>query len=398
MKFLVAGGYDTQNLGDYASLLGLKNLFSAEGLEPEFVVLSRHPDDGFSKQVGVKTILNFDYPSKELSMGNIFRGFNENDSVDHLQDIYTHLCNSDALLIGNGRLFIDITLDFMRGPLSYFVLLVTLAKMIGKPVIVFSMTLVEPETKEGREHLAFILQNASLVLIREVSSKNVADKYVENSEKIYVLPDVAFALTRDDAGGDDIEYADNNSIAINIRGINYDNQVNREKVLVYAKSLESILDRNDVSLLFCSQMTYDVDSKWTDDRHANRVVLGHMSDRHQGRCHLIDRRLTLQETLRLYQSISGVVTSRRHGFIMGLTQACRCMLVCEEKNTKVLNETIPIPELYFNDFSEFNSEKLQNYPDVGAVTDKLKAVLQKYPQLITQTISKKCKERFCYVT
>ena len=58
MKIILAGGYDTQNLGDHGMLTvfgrDLKNLDS----EIEIVLLSRHPDPVFDETYGVRSILN----------------------------------------------------------------------------------------------------------------------------------------------------------------------------------------------------------------------------------------------------------------------------------------------------------------------------------------------------
>ena len=87
MRVLIAGGYDTRNLGDYASWLGLKKLLNKEFGHVVFTVLSRHPGDPFAEFSGAEMVKNFDFDSRKESEGKFFRGFNLGDDQDHLVKI-----------------------------------------------------------------------------------------------------------------------------------------------------------------------------------------------------------------------------------------------------------------------------------------------------------------------
>ena len=80
MKILVAGGYDTNNLGDHASIQVLLTDLKKSVPDVEAVVLSRHPEENFLDNFNVKLIKNLDHLSKKLSKDRWFYGFNENDS------------------------------------------------------------------------------------------------------------------------------------------------------------------------------------------------------------------------------------------------------------------------------------------------------------------------------
>ena len=107
MKLLLAGGYDTCNLGDYAMLYVLK-----EGLEKsgsvKITLLSRHPEKPVDDFKDISLIKNLDFNTKKESIGKWFRGFNKGDDSSHLHRIYKELLEADALVIGGGRLLIDI--------------------------------------------------------------------------------------------------------------------------------------------------------------------------------------------------------------------------------------------------------------------------------------------------
>ena len=108
MKILLGGGYDTQNLGDHGSLEVFQRDLKKLDPSSEIVVLSRHPDAEFDETYNVRSILNLDHKSKAESIGRWFNGLNPGDDTGHLKKIWEELASSDLLVIGNGRLFVDI--------------------------------------------------------------------------------------------------------------------------------------------------------------------------------------------------------------------------------------------------------------------------------------------------
>lgn len=117
MKIVLAGGHDTKNLGDHGSLEVFQRDLRKIDPSSEIVLLSRHPDKDFDKTYNVRSILNLDHKNKAESMGRWFNGLNPGDNKNHLKEIWEEIASSDLLVIGNGRLFVDISLDFMRGSL-----------------------------------------------------------------------------------------------------------------------------------------------------------------------------------------------------------------------------------------------------------------------------------------
>ncbi|QVK24728.1 polysaccharide pyruvyl transferase family protein [Shewanella dokdonensis] len=134
--------------------------------------------------------------------------------------MYDEISKCDVVIIGNGRLFVDISLDFMKGPLSYFSIIVILAKFMGKPIVLSSISLVHPETDLGKKHLKFILNNSNAVLVRENYSSSVAKSYIDNPKKIITLPDIAFALTKNESNESSIYIEKNKKyVGVNFRGL-----------------------------------------------------------------------------------------------------------------------------------------------------------------------------------
>lgn len=342
----MAGGYDTQNLGDYASFLGLYKTIRSRDPGAKFTVLSRHPEDQFGSQFNVNVLLNLDHSSKAASLGRVFNGLNEGDDNEHIVRILRQLSQADALVLGNGRLFVDIALGFMRGPLNYFALLVVLARFLNKPVILSSVTLVHPETDSGKDLLGLILGNADLVVVREQSSADVAYQYIANRSKVIVLPDIAFALSPADADMVNVPKEFEGAIGVNFRGVNYTKSIDMESENSIKRRIMRLIDRTDLDVVFCHQCTYDIDEPTTDDRYINKMIYESLPKPYQARCHMFYEKWTLAQVLGQYAVLQYLFTERRHGFIMSLTQGTIASLICREKNTLAMSETIPIRELF----------------------------------------------------
>lgn len=382
MRLLVAGGYDTQNLGDYASFLGLYKIIRSKHPNSEFVVLSRHPGDEFVNQFDVKALLNLDHASKKASIGRIFNGLNEGDDNKHMVEIFQRLSKSDFLVIGNGRLFVDIALGFMRGPLNYFALLVILARFLNKPIILSSVTLVHPKTELGKELLGLILKNASLIIVREQSSAEVAYQYITNRSKVRVLPDIAFALTPEDAELQRVPNEFNGSIGVNFRGVNYANAIESEDEKNITQRITKLLDTTERDLVFCHQCTYDIDSNITDDRYINRKIYNSLPKSHKTRCHIFDNKWTLAETLGQYSKMHYLFTERRHGFILSLTQGTGASLICNEENSRAVMETVPLKKHFI-----FSSDDLcpadYDCNEIAKITCEIRKSLPEYEELLS---------------
>ncbi|MDH0447856.1 polysaccharide pyruvyl transferase family protein [Shewanella sp. GD04112] len=381
MNFLIAGGYDTKNLGDYASFLGLKKIL---GKDHNYTILSRHPNDNFSSEFNVKCVKNLDHETKEESRGRIFNGFNSGDDNSHLLEIYQEIKKCNALILGNGRLFVDISLGFMTGPLSYYATLVTLAKFIGKPIILYSVSLVHPKTEQGKSHLKFILDNADLILVRESSSAEVALSYLKRNNKLHILPDIAFYLSSEDKKESNI-LIPQDAIGVNFRGVDFTAETSSSEVKNNANKVVNLIKNYNKNIVFISQCFYQVDKKNTDDREINKLIFNKIPSEYKKRCTFIDKELTLSQTLFIYSKITHLFTTRRHGFILSLTQGTGASLICNEVNTQIVKETVEIPELFIDKNSEFIIPEI----DKASLNEQLKKLSQecmKYKEHIDYVI------------
>jgi polysaccharide pyruvyl transferase WcaK-like protein len=340
---VIAGGYDTQNLGDHAMLQVLMRDLRWRNVVPRVTVLSRHPDTDFDRHYGVTSIPNLDHGSQEAARGKVFRGLNgEQDSGD-LQQLTQQIAEADALVIGGGRMLVDYTHGFQRGHLSYFVLLATLARCHGTKIILFAHSLETLSSESGAEHLRFLVQNADHVSLREQSSLEVL-RAIDPSlidERIEVLPDPALGLSlvspyygeklptlRDDLP----------VLAVNLRSYAWrdGSTANFEGRVV--SWLNALRRERELQLLFVPQMTYDVDSGETDDRVIARRVMAALE--HSEGVHSIESPLLVDEALGVYRHADAVLSMRRHGAVFAATQGVPVLPLSCEANTDYVSKSL----------------------------------------------------------
>ncbi len=351
MKIIVAGGYDTKNLGDHAMLKVLVRDLSAKVPDLETVLLSRHPDKAFDEAYGVRSISNLDYDSKEASLGKWFRGLNYGDDTGHLRVIRKELESADLLVIGGGRLLVDISLGLYRGPLPYYALLVTLARFFDLPVVIFGMTIISVDTDAGRELIRYIVSNSDAVMVREESSRLELEMLGLGSERVKVLPDPALGLERldrkalglDILRAEGIEFKTARCVAISVRSIAtlWDGRAEKdgssfiEALSRFADNLAEVLQAD---LLFVPQQTYCVDDKFEDDRQVAIAVREGMA--RKDLAHIVRGDYDLDDTLALYQLSEMLVATRRHAIVFALTQGIPVVALSGDPNIEGFMQSV----------------------------------------------------------
>jgi len=347
MRLVLAGGYDTQNLGDHAMLQVLMRDFEQRGERVHVSLLSRHPDEDFDAQYGVQSIQNLDHPSRAAARGRVFRGLNGEQDSGVLRELTRRIAQADVLVIGGGRMLVDYTHGFQRGHLAYFALLVTLARCHGTRIALFAQSLEELESESGREHLRYIVRNADHVSLREQSSLEVLRQLDPSliDGRVAVVPDPAFGLLAAQRyAGPKLPELDAELpvLALNLRSYVWrDGEVDEfERRL--ASWLDELRSARPLQLLFVPQMTYHVDRPETDDRVIARRVAREMAD--QSNVHFVDDPLTVDEALGIYQHATALLTMRRHGALFAATQGVPVLPLSCEANTDYMARSLGIED------------------------------------------------------
>lgn len=390
LSIVLAGGYDTGNLGDHGSLAVFQRHLREHYPESEITLLSRHPDVQFDELYGVRSIVNLDHASREKSKGRIFNGLNEHDDTQHLQRILKELLAADLLVIGNGRLLIDFTLDFMKGPLPYFALLVTLAKFTGTPVMIFSMTIVPVESQIAKQLLKYIVSNASLITVREEPSREELVRIGIRAERITVVPDAGFGIGYENRSKQGIEILKKEGIesgkkfiGINLRYTHFGYKVDDDYFESLGWLCDQMHERLGTDILLISQMYYGIDNKFNDDREVYKAV--HRFCKCKGNIHVLKHRYHLYETLSLYQVCEMVFSMRRHGLIFAATQNVPVFALSGEKNTSYCMNELGIRQ-YQLPISDIDKKSMAQLCHAYEQREKIRSVISgTVPELDAQT-------------
>lgn len=347
IRIVLAGGYDTQNLGDHAMLVVLRQELERRFGRAEITLLSRHPDPDFDRAYGVRSIPNLDHPSREAARGRWFRGLNGEAETEHLQDIAHALREADLLVIGGGRMLVDYTHGFQRGHLAYFAQLTTVARYLGTPMLLYAHSLEPLATESGREHLRFLALNASGISVREEPSREVLVELGIDAGRIQVLPDPAFGLSLETPYlGPKLPELPRDGrplLALNVRSYAWrDGDVSGfEERLAFL--LDRIVIETGTRLLFVPQMTYRVDSEETDDRAVARRVVGRM--RRPNDTLFVEHPLHVEEALGIYGHATALCSMRRHGMLFAATQGVPVMPLSAERNADYMARSLGVEEL-----------------------------------------------------
>ena len=305
--YVLAGGYDTRNVGDYAMLDFLKRKLDQVGCNIQ--LLARHDEQHLKDIYGVSELIsNYEYNNKEESVDRFFRGLNHGEDSRHLVNLKNKLESSQGLIIGGGRLLIDHTADFMRGPLAYFATLVMLCRFLGVPIYVYAMTIVPCKSEEGSKWLKFIIDNCEKVSVRDKESVEVLRSIGCVNTEIKVIPDPAYGLL----WGKKLLHSNKKLTAgLTVRAIHEKwGGMSSNSYIQKMASLVKLLKDNNIHVVGIPHQYYGIDDSRYDDRNILNEIAKYVDFEV-----INDEILDLKKYQTIYQELDILVGIRRHSFI-----------------------------------------------------------------------------------
>ncbi len=367
-KIVIAGTstYGIENQGDDALLSVFCRGMQEKLPDVEITLLARHPDKAFNETFGIKSIKNLEHELREDSIGRWFWGLNPGDPTDHLGEIMKAIKECDLLVIG-GDPFIEITQGFLRGLGPYAALLVTLAKFLQKPIMLYALHISLPlQTELGKELTRFCVTNSNLVTVREEFSKQKLIDLGIGDENMHVLADGVFALDpiRDKEEGEKIlKKEDVHITSPRVVGVGFRHMYwkwSSEDWEFYAAAMadacDDMIENMDVDLLFIPNCTYNLDHKYDDDRLAAKEVVERM--KFKERAHQIRGKYSLYELLALFRCIDMIISNRRHSLVFGAIHGVPPVGVGVEWHMKPVMEELSLGDGFVK-MEDFSSELLK---------------------------------------
>lgn len=316
--------YGIENMGDEALISTLCRELHNEIPDLEITWMARHVDESLAKLYNIKKVIrNMEHDSKEASLGRWFYGLNPNDPPEHLFEIRTALEKCDLLIIG-GDPFHEISLGFYRGLAPYAALLITIAKFLNKPVMLYSIHMGRPlETDLGKELTKFCITNSTAVTLREEFSRKVLIEMNIDTSNCHVVSDTAWGLNKfnDTNQGweilkkEGIEPKSDKLIGFNIRHQywNWSKEEWAQKRKMFAEICDYMIEEFDADILFMPNCTYNIDEYYEDDRPVAADIAKRMKNK--SRTHEILNKYNLYETLSFFPLIDMHLSNRRHSLI-----------------------------------------------------------------------------------
>lgn len=323
MKKVVLFGtsvYGVENFGDEAILSTLTRSLHANVDDLEITLFARHPGEYLDTNFNLVSYKNIEHDSKAKSLGKWFFGLNPDDPSDHLKFIIEKMKKADIVIIG-GDPFAEIVLGVYRGLISYAALVITLAKFLGKRVVLYGIHMGRPiQTEYGQELSRFIITNTDLMTVREQFSVEILKEMNTLPKNVSVLADPAFGLDPVYEDGDALAILKKEGIKLSDRplvGINFRYHYWEWKAKdwipyrdMVAAFCDYIVSEKGADVIFIPNCTYDLDHKYEDDRPGAAEIVEQMQ--YKKWSHQIQSKYTLFETFKLFHLLDAHYSSRRH--------------------------------------------------------------------------------------
>lgn len=319
LTILCAGAYGIRNAGDDLPLIALmEGLRTAlPGRDVRFRALSRHPDEEDARLLGATLVPNLEYESGEAARGRWFRGLNPDDDPEPFERVQAEIAGCDLLVLGAGNALLDQTIGLLRGPVPLMALYGSLARLHGKPVMLYGMSVGPLRTEWGRDLSRQLIADAAVVTVRDSDSFALCRELLRRPREIHLLPDATLAVAPPEPGrarqvlrAEGLEIPDDMPlIALGLRDL-----TRALGEATHHRQEEAIVGmlnrwRDRAAFLFVPQSTYRED----DDRElaeslAARAPLGAKCLVVKGRHHPLD-------LVALYGLASVTIASRLHGAV-----------------------------------------------------------------------------------
>lgn len=316
--------YGIENAGDEVLLSVLVRELRAREPNCHITWVARHKNEKLAKEYKCDhVVIGLEHENKAASEGRWFNGLNMGDSTAHLHALDSIIRDSDLLVIG-GDPFQEITLAFYRGLAPYAALLITHAKFVGTPVMLYSIhmgsKLLTPYAKELTK---FCIENAALTTLREDFSLERLRELGVRTDHCAVVSDTAWALDpmpRKAIPASAEKFfaklpAGKRVVGFNIRH-NYWQWSEKfwgKRAQALAAFCDHIIEKHDAVILSIPNCTYDIDHVMEDDRPIAREIRKRM--KHRNAFHCVEENMKLDATLALFPKLWAHVSNRRHSAI-----------------------------------------------------------------------------------
>jgi len=336
MKIALSGYYGFDNAGDEALLSAISS--TIKNLEPSasFVVFSG-------------------YPRKTANIHGL-RAVNRMNPISVLRE----LNDSDLLISGGGSLFQDVT---SARSLPYYISIVALAKLLGKPVIFYAQGIGPINRSFSKFLMRLVANRVDMITLRDENSLRVLNEIGVNRPPVKVTADPVFTLTPEEKDFENMQsllkkyFPDNkNLIGVSVR--------KWDPLEGYQQKLALILD----SLTNKGYRVVFIPMDYPADLLESKQIASLMKEK----AAIIEKQLTNREHIALISNMTLMIGMRLHALIFAAS-------------SETLFAGISYDPKVDNFLKLFDMQSLAG--DIGAMTNQLENLLN------DKNIQKKIKQR-----
>lgn len=347
-KIIISGYYGFDNSGDDAILKAIVKDIGQLGDNIDITVLSNDPEK-------TRTM----YPVKAIDrfkLGELIGGMRE----------------ADLFISGGGSLLQDVT---STRSLLYYLGTMYLAKLLGKPVMIYANGIGPIDRPINRLLTRRILNRVDLITLRDEESKDYVEELGVKNENIYVTADPVFTLLP--SPEEDIEkiYRDE-SIPMDkdIIGVSVRKWHNSKHLIeVISRSIDYILEKYDVNVVL-------IPMHYPDDLDISQEIKERV--RLDG-CYVMEEKYTVEEIMGITKKFEIIIAMRLHALIYAATQEVPIVgLAYDPKVVGILGS------LGMNHFCDVDGldydELIRNIDEVWSEKDDLRIKLKRQEEKLEE--------------
>lgn len=284
MKIALSGYYGFDNAGDEALLSAITSTIKKMEPSAHFVVLSGYPGKT-ARLHGLRAV-------NRINPWSVTR----------------ELLESDLLISGGGSLFQDVTGPFS---LPYYISVVALAKMLGKPVIFYAQGVGPIQRRFSRLLMRLIANRADIITLRDDDSQNLLHEIGVTRPPVKVTADPVFTLEPEEKDYTNMQEllgqycpAGADIVGVSVRKWN--------PLEGYQKNLAQVLDniaRKGYQVIFLP-MDYPADLQ------ESQKIAGLMEEK----AAVLDRSFSSQEHVALISQLKLMIGMRLHSLIFAASK------------------------------------------------------------------------------
>lgn len=313
MKIALSGYYGFDNAGDEALLAAITSSISRLQPDADFTVFSGNP-------------------GQTSSLHGFHAAYHKNPLA-----VIRELRTADLLISGGGSIFQDITSALS---LPYYIAVVALAKLLGKPVVFYAQGVGPINRPFSRFLMRLVANRVDLITLRDTASSRLLLEMGVNRPPLMVTADPVFSLQPDET---DASWVKNLLASYGISGQSLVGVAVRHWPALegYQSQLARLLDE----LVQRGHQVLFVPMSYPEDVGESRRVAGLM----ERDAVILDQHLTSQQHLALIDHMGLMIAVRLHALIFAANRGIPFAGIAYDPKVEAFLQSfglVPLPQEY----------------------------------------------------